>query len=92
MIVRILGEGQLQVDDSATEELNALDAKLEAAVDGGDEPAFAAARDELLQRVRELGSPVDADVIRPSQLILPGQDATMADVRRLLSDEGLIPG
>ena len=29
MIVRILGEGQLQVDDSAAEELNDLDAKLE---------------------------------------------------------------
>ena len=40
MIVRILGEGQLRVDDSATDELNVLDAELEKAVNAGDEPAF----------------------------------------------------
>jgi len=28
MIVRILGEGQLRVDDAATDELNVLDAAL----------------------------------------------------------------
>ena len=33
MIVRILGEGQLEVDDSAADELNGLDRKLEAAVE-----------------------------------------------------------
>jgi len=37
MIVRILGEGQFDVDDSATDELNALDATLEKAVNAGDE-------------------------------------------------------
>jgi len=37
MIVRILGEGQLRVDDSATDELNVLDAALERAVNAGDE-------------------------------------------------------
>jgi len=31
VIVRILGEGQLEVDDSAVAELNALDSQLEAA-------------------------------------------------------------
>ena len=43
-------------------------------------------------RVREVGSPVKADDLRPSELILPQADATMADVRKLLTDEGLIPG
>ena len=47
MIVRILGEGQLQVDDSAAEELNDLDAKLEAAVERDDE-GFAHARPRLI--------------------------------------------
>jgi len=31
-------------------------------------------------------------VIEPSALILPERDATMAEVRKLLSDDGLIPG
>ena len=40
MIVRILGEGQLRVDDAATDELNVLDAALGKAVNAGDEQAF----------------------------------------------------
>ncbi len=57
MIVRILGEGQLEIVDSALPELNELDAKLEAAVERGDEAGFATALSALLGRVRELGSP-----------------------------------
>ena len=92
MIVRILGEGQLVVDDSALSELNALDSKLEAAVEGGDEAVFSAALAALLGRVRELGTPAELDALEPSGLILPQADATMEDVRQLLADDGLIPG
>jgi hypothetical protein len=92
MIVRILSEGQLLVDDSAVDELNQLDSALEAAVERGDEAGFRSALEALLDRVRAIGSPVEADVIEPSALILPERDATMAEVRKLLSDDGLIPG
>jgi len=92
MIVRILGEGQLQVGDSVTGELNELDAKLEAAIEAGDEPAFRQALDALLGRVRAAGSPLPADTIAPSDLILPQADATRDDVRQLMTEDGLIPG
>ena len=92
MIVRILGEGQLEVPESAADELNELDRAVETAVEQGDEAAFGPALAALLARVREVGSPVKADDLRPSELILPQADATMADVRKLLTDEGLIPG
>lgn len=92
MIVRILGEGQLEVDDSAVTELNALDSQLEAAADRDDEAAFAAALDTLLARVRALGRPVEDATLEPSELILPQEGATMAEVRKLLADDGLIPG
>jgi hypothetical protein len=92
MIVRILGEGQLRVDDSAVDELNELDSALEAAVERDDEPGFTSALDVLLARVRSLGTAVEAEVIEPSALILPQEDATMDDVRKLMSDDGLIPG
>jgi len=92
VIVRILGEGQLRVDDSALTELNELDAKLEAAVEGGDEAGFTAALDVLLGRVRAIGTPTEPDDLEPSALILPQADATMDDVRKLLTDDGLIPG
>lgn len=92
MIVRILGEGQLEVPESAVEELNQLDGQLEAAVERADEAAFRSALEALLGRIREVGSPADPDTLEPSGLIVPQSDATMAEVRKLLTDEGLIPG
>jgi hypothetical protein len=92
MIVRILGEGQLQVDDSAAAELNELDAKLEATVERDDEAGFRSALEALLARVRALGRPVEPGTLEPSELILPAEGATMADVRKLLAGDGLIPG
>jgi hypothetical protein len=92
MIVRILGEGQLEVPDSAVSELNELDRALEAAVEHDDQEAFRPALAALLAKVREVGSPTDAADLRPSELIIPQPDATMAEVRKLLTDEGLIPG
>jgi hypothetical protein len=92
MIVRILGEGQLQVDDSLADELNKLDARLEAALNSGDEAAFRPALAAMLDRVRAVGTPVAADTLEPSDVILPYSDASMDDVRGLLSEDGLIPG
>jgi PspA-Associated protein len=92
MIVRILGEGQLEVPDSAVAELNELDSALESAVDRTDEAAFRSALAALLAKVRAVGSPTRADDLRPSELIIPQPDATMAEVSKLLTDEGLIPG
>jgi hypothetical protein len=92
MIVRILGEGQVQVDDSAAAELNELDAKLEATVERDDEAGFRSALEALLTRVRTLGRPVEPGTLEPSELILPAEGATMADVRKLLAGDGLIPG
>jgi hypothetical protein len=92
VIVRILGEGQLSVADSALTELNELDSKLEAACERDDEAEFKAALAALLGRVRELGTPTDPDALEPSALILPQSDATVEEVRQLLTDDGLIPG
>jgi hypothetical protein len=50
------------------------------------------ALDALLARVRSIGRPLAADVLAPSELIIPQEGATVAEVRKLLSDEGLIPG
>jgi hypothetical protein len=92
VIVRILGEGQFEVPDSAAAELNNLDTALEAAVDRNDEAAFGPALAALLAKIKAVGTPTQPDDLRPSELIIPPPDATMADVRRLLTDEGLIPG
>jgi len=92
MIVRILGEGQFEVPDSAADELNQLDEALESAVEQHDEAGFKTALAALLARIREVGSPAQPGVLKPSELIIPQADATMDEVHRLLTDEGLIPG
>jgi hypothetical protein len=92
MIVRILGEGQLEVPESEVAGLNQLDAALESAVEHGDEASFRPALAALLAKVREAGSPTEPGDLRPSGLIIPQPDATMDEVRRMLTDEGLIPG
>lgn len=92
MILRILGEGQLKMSDDAVNQLNELDELLIEAVDKGDEGQFQTALTNLLNKARELGQPVPDDYIGPSELIMPGPDATLEEVKELLSDEGLIPG
>ena len=92
MIVRILGEGQFRVDDAAAAELNQLDADLETAVEHSDEAAFADTLTRLLAQVRAQGSPLPPDILESSDLILPHQDSSMDEVRKLLTDEGLITG
>jgi hypothetical protein len=92
VIVRISGEGQFSIDDAATAELNRLDSELEAAVNRNDEAAFTAALHGLLDQVRAQGSALPADTLEPSDLILPPEDASMDEVREMLTEEGLIPG
>jgi len=92
VIVRILGEGQYDVADSALERLNELDAAVEKAVEAGDEPAFESALTTLLEGVRTVGVAHQLDSLDESDLILPPADADIAQVRDLLGDEGLIPG
>ena len=92
MIVRILTEGQYDVSDEALPRLNELDATLESAVEAGDAETFTAALSALLEGVRTVGVRHPDDSLDESDLILPPGDATIDEVRKLLSDDGLIPG
>ncbi|MGX2997681.1 PspA-associated protein PspAA [Streptomyces sp. JNUCC 64] len=91
MIVRIMGEGQVRLADSHVAELNTLDDELLTELESGDTPGFRRTLGALLDRVRELGTPLPDDSLEPSELILPSPDATLEQIRDLLTDEGLIP-
>jgi hypothetical protein len=92
VIIRILGEGQYEVPESALNDLNALDARLQVAADADDRAAFAGSLTALLAAVRRVGSPVPDDALTSSDLVLPADGSSLEDVRALLGDEGLIPG
>ncbi|WP_129839415.1 hypothetical protein [Streptomyces sp. RFCAC02] len=91
MIVRIMGEGQVRLDDSHLPVLNRLDDELLAEVENGDSTGFRRTLDALLAAVRELGSPLPDDALEPSELILPAAEASIDEVRAMLTDDGLIP-
>lgn len=89
MIVRIMGEGQYELPAEALERLNELDDALETALD--DEQEFPAALAALLSAVRAAGQPVADEELVTSDVVLPASEATVAEVKALFTDEGLIP-
>lgn len=42
--------------------------------------------------IHQIGTPMPADHLGPSDLVLPAGDATLDEVQSVLQDEGLIPG
>ena len=93
MILRILGEGQFDVPAERMDELNRLDEEVQAAVDAGDADAFTRALARLITGVRTAGRELPDDFLGPSDLVIPGPDATLDEVAdELAGGEGLIPG
>lgn len=92
MIVRILHEGQFEITDSAIEELNQVDDQLVEAVAAEDHARFADLMARLHALVLRSSARVPADYLGESDIILPADDASIDDVRALLSEEGLVPG
>ncbi|MGY0023451.1 PspA-associated protein PspAA [Streptomyces sp. cg35] len=92
MIVRIMGEGQVKLADGHFTELNKLDDELLQEMESGDDAGFRRTLAALLDAVRRLGEPLPDDALEPSELILPAAEATLEEVRDMLSDDGLIPG
>jgi hypothetical protein len=91
MIVRVMGEGQWELDETHLATLNALDAEVERAVETGDVAAFTEGFAQLLDGVRTQGVRVPDDSLLDSDLILPPADATLEEVRGMLTAEGLVP-
>jgi hypothetical protein len=87
MIVRILGEGQFEVQESEIGALEELDAKLAAAIESRDEAAFAAVLASLAEKVRSTGTALDAGKIVSSDLTVPHEGASIDEVRHLLASE-----
>ena len=91
MIVRILGEGQFRLDDGSSAKLTVLDKDVDAAVHAGDQAVFKMALGAAVKLVRETGLPVPDDEFVTADYILPFSDATIDEVRKLLTD-GTIHG
>jgi hypothetical protein len=88
MIVRILGEAQIDVPDADRSTLDNLEDALNAAVEGHDETAFASALSALIDAVRQTGTPLAPDSFTSSDLVVPFSDATLDETKTLLNEPG----
>jgi hypothetical protein len=91
VIVRISNEGQFRLDDGLHTRLNELDAAAVRAVEAGDEDAFHAAFEELLQVVRSEGRELEDEDLDSSDVILPPSDLSFVEAGEEFTGDGLIP-
>ena len=91
MIVRLLTEGQYEVDEELTARLNELDNQAVAALDRDDEPELDARLDQMWKLVQTEGRRLEDGDLRPSDVVIPPADLTLEETRLLFSGDGLIP-
>lgn len=91
MIVRLLGEGQFELPEASLARLNVLDDALQASLERDDAAAVMTYLQEMATLVRAEGQPLAADNLVNSDAVVPPADASPAEVRALLREEGLIP-
>ena len=91
MIVRLMGEGQFEVDDEVAKGLNDLDEKAGEAVERGDEEQLRILLDRMTEAVLTNGSRVPDDDLRGSDAIVPPGDLSLDEAKQLFEGEGLIP-
>lgn len=92
MIVRIATEGQYKLADEIADRLNQLDNEAVAAAEAEDEAKFTQLFGQIIELIRTEGTPLDADELHGSDVIVPPPDTSYEDARHEFTGEGLIPG
>ena len=91
MIVRLMGEGQYEVDDEVAKGLNDIDEQAGAAVERGDEQKLGELLHRMAEAVRMNGARLPDEDLTPSEAIVPPDDLSLDEARELFEGEGLIP-
>jgi hypothetical protein len=92
MIVRILTEGQYNLPGRYLDQLNKLDNQLVDIVGNGDSERFYKLLNQMLDLVRQKGTPVPLDELVESDVVLPEPDITIEEAAELFTGDGLLPG
>lgn len=92
MIVRIATEGQYKLADEIADRLNQLDNDAVAAAEAEDEATFTRLFAQIIDLIRSEGTPLAADELHGSDVIVPPPDTSYEDARHEFTGEGLIPG
>jgi hypothetical protein len=90
MIVRIMGQGQYEVDESLVNQLNAIDNRIVGHVSRDDQNGFRKDLAKLISLVKGKGDRLDPVKIIQSEIIIPPEDLTFEEAKRIFSGHGLI--
>lgn len=90
MIIRIMGAGQYKVDSCLLDELNVIDNRIVELVSKGKEDEYRKELGRMISKVKESGEPLDPASILKSDVIIPPEDLTLDEARRVFSGYGLI--
>jgi len=91
VIVRVMGEGQYQLEGEAVGRLNELDDRAQEALERDDEGELDRYLEEMAALVRRDGERLPDDDLSPSDAIVPPSDMTLAETKKFFSEQGLIP-
>ena len=91
MIVRVMGEGQFRLEGDAVGRLNELDDRAQEALERDDESELDRYLEEMAALVKRDGERLPDDDLSPSDAIVPPSDMTLAETKKLFSEQGLIP-
>ena len=91
VIVRLMGEGQFEVDEEVAKGLNDLDEQAGRALEAGDEEQFSELLERMAEAVRTNGSRAAGRGPRAVGGDRPAEDLTLDEARELFEGDGLIP-
>ena len=80
-----MDEGQVELDEADFVELNAVYDELLIKLESDDEAGIRRILRTLLDAVRDLAEPLPDDAFGPSELILPSVDASLDEIRSVVS-------
>ncbi len=92
IVVRIAGDDQYRLPANARSALEGLDEDLARAIEQDSAEDFARLTRRLVTLVNDMGERLPRDDVRPSDLIVPAADMTLADAKTLLDAGPSGPG
>ena len=90
MIVRILGTGQFMMDDKLISKLNKIDNKIVGHVSKGDQGGFRKDIAEFISTIKKESEPLDPAEVIKSDIIVPPEDLSFEEAKRIFCGEGII--
>jgi len=90
MIVRVSGVGQFELHDDGVKKLEKLDGEMTNALHAGNVDEFHRALAGTIEFVCGAGTPLAADRVVPSDVIVPPEDISLEEAQAFFTDENLM--